>query len=82
MRTIYNDTIQWLTGHPNAGFWVTAVILGFLVLFLLYLGITILRLQRYILQLKGDKRRLMEEKDLMRMGMVSNAGSASSEEKS
>jgi len=54
------------------------VTLGFLALFLLYLLFTLLRLQRYIFKLKGDKRRLMEEKDMMRKGMASNAKSEAS----
>jgi|SaaInlStandDraft_1057018.scaffolds.fasta_scaffold18291_3 hypothetical protein len=82
MRALYNDVINWLVGHPSAGYWAVAVGAGFLILFLLYLGLTILRLQRHILKLKGDKRRLMEEKDLMRMGMVSNAESSSPENSS
>lgn len=42
---------------------------SFLTLFVVYLIATTFRMQLHIRRLNGDKRRLMEEKDLMRKGL-------------
>lgn len=68
MKDRYIQMLDWFHAHPTAGYWISIVLFSFFVLLLVYLVITNLRLHHHIHQLQRDKQRLMEEKDLMRLG--------------
>jgi hypothetical protein len=68
LKDRYLQLLNWLTEHPDLSYWIFFFSLAFGTLFLIYLIITNLRLHFHIRSLNRDKQRLMEEKDLMRMG--------------
>jgi hypothetical protein len=68
MSEMYLSVIEWCAANPKLSFWVTIFSVSLILLWLIYLILTNLRLQVYISSLKKDKDRLMQEKDLIRLG--------------
>jgi hypothetical protein len=73
LKESYFQLIDWLQAHPNFGYWICLLAASFILLSLVYLLFTNLRLHRHIRILGQDKKRLMQEKDMMRKGMDQNS---------
>jgi hypothetical protein len=54
--------------NPKFSFWIVVFSLSLILLWLIYLILTNFRLHAFIISLKKDKGRLMQEKDLIRLG--------------
>ncbi len=72
----YLGILDWLKDKPKTGFWILVIVLGFLLLSLVFLIIDNLRLKLHIVRIDRDKKRLMEEKDMMRKAVSSQGPSA------
>jgi hypothetical protein len=70
LKDSYFNLLAWLQEYPNLGYWVSLLSVSFITLLLLYFFITNLRLHKHIRSLGEDKQRLMQEKDMMRQGML------------
>jgi hypothetical protein len=68
MSETYLIGIQWCQDNPKFSFWIVVFSGSLFILWLLYLILTNMRLHAYIGSLKKDKDRLMQEKDLIRLG--------------
>lgn len=68
--------LSWMQENRRLGFLLVFMTSAFLALFILYLIVANIRLHIRIRQLNRDKNRLMEEKDLMRRGIMSGAALA------
>jgi hypothetical protein len=68
MSEVYISVIEWCLENPKFSFWIAVFSGSLLTLWLLYLILTNFRLHAYIGILKKDKDRLMQEKDLIRLG--------------
>jgi hypothetical protein len=68
MNENYINIIQWCLSNPKFSFWITIFSFSLILLWLIYLILTNFRLHAYIGSLKIDKDRLMQEKDLIRLG--------------
>ena len=68
MKKIYADLIQWCTENPILSYWISIFGTSFIVLFIIYILFSNARLHLHIRRLNQDKERLMQEKDLMRLG--------------
>ncbi len=66
--------LDWLRDKPKTGFWILVIVLGFLLLSLAFLIIDNLRLKLHIVRIDRDKKRLMEEKDMMRKAVSNQSG--------
>jgi hypothetical protein len=75
LKDSYFDLLAWLQGYPNLGYWISLLSVSFITLLLMYLFVTNLRLHRHIRSLTEDKQRLMQEKDMMRQGMLQQQNS-------
>ncbi len=68
MNETYINILEWCLANPKFSFWITIFTSSLLILWLIYLILTNFRLHAYIGTLKTDKDRLMQEKDLIRLG--------------
>lgn len=68
LKAQYLQLLEWFNAHPDLSYWIVFFSISFTFLIFSYLIITNLRLHFHIRSLNRDKQRLMEEKDLMRMG--------------
>ena len=73
MKDVYKELTIWLAENPNFSYWIVLFSVTFVFLLLVYVIVSNIRLHMHITSLVSDKERLMQEKDLMRKGLVQHS---------